>query len=152
LEKKRIYIAEDFPLLVELLKNVLKMDKNLEPTFFDDGLKIYMKVLEDPPDILLLDIILPSLSGLAVCRLLKFHDKYKSIPVIVTSSITDHDIEQQALRMGANAFLPKPFDTNILMNKLLTLLDESQKIKSPIYRGILTVLSQNLINFDWRDR
>ncbi len=118
MSRTRLYIAEDFPMQLELLRAVFSDHPRFDTTFFTDGLDFYLAVMDAPPDVIVLDIILPTVSGLALCRLLKHDDRFRNIPVLVTSSITDHDITEQSLNAGAEVFLPKPFGPNQLIEQL----------------------------------
>jgi CheY-like chemotaxis protein len=120
----KIYLAEDTPVQAELMKAALHGIVGYEPYFFSDGLELYRKVLEEPPDMLVLDIILPSLSGLVIARLLKFHDQYKHIPILVVSSITDPDIKDQALSAGADRFLSKPYKIQDFLTEIAALVNK----------------------------
>jgi DNA-binding response OmpR family regulator len=119
---KKLYIAEDQPLQVALLRAAFEAEKNYRTVFFSDGLELYLAVQESPPDMLLLDIIMPSLSGLAITRLLKYHDRFSRLPVLVMSSITEADIREKAARAGADFFLPKPFDMKELLQQVKRLI------------------------------
>lgn len=119
---KKIYVAEDSPTQALFVKSILRFQEDCEVEVFQDGLSLYQRILHDPPSCVVLDIILPNLTGLAVCRLLKFHDRYKAIPILMVSSITESDIAQQALSVGANAFLHKPLKKNELQQKVAELL------------------------------
>jgi adenylate cyclase len=117
----KITIGEDIPFQVAMLKAALsKGDRDL--SFYSDGLELYRSLLKETPDLALLDIIMPRLSGLAITRLLKFHQKTKSLKIILVSSITDADIGDLALQCGGDAFLPKPIDFNALDDKINALL------------------------------
>ena len=105
---KKVYLAEDSPTQALFVRSILKNNAELEVQVHEDGLAIYRAVVENPPDLLILDIILPNLTGLAVCRLLKFHDKFKSLPLLMVSSINDADIAERALKAGADEFMHKP--------------------------------------------
>ncbi len=105
---KKVYLAEDSPTQALFVRSILKNNAELEVQVHEDGLAIYRAVVENPPDLLILDIILPNLTGLAVCRLLKFHDKFKSLPLLMVSSINDADIAERALKVGADEFMHKP--------------------------------------------
>lgn len=105
---KKVYLAEDSPTQALFVRSILKNNAELEVQVHEDGLAIYRAVFENPPDLLILDIILPNLTGLAVCRLLKFHDKFKSLPLLMVSSINDADIAERALKVGADEFMHKP--------------------------------------------
>lgn len=124
----KIYIAEDDPTLAGLLRVVLGMKKNYEVVFFTDGLDLYNQTLEAPPDLLILDILIPSVSGLAIARLLKFEDHYRHIPVLVITSITDPDIKERSKYAGADAFLAKPFNPELLLEMVEELV-RIQQIK-----------------------
>lgn len=115
MSRKKIYIAEDLPLQADLIRSALEPYEAYAPSLFRDGLEIYRRVLQERPDLLVLDIILPSLSGLAITRLLKFHDDYRNIPVLLISSITDPQIKEKCRNAGGDVFLPKPFDVSQLL-------------------------------------
>lgn len=121
---KKIYIAEDQPMHQELMRAAIESQKYYDYSikFFSNGLELYQTVLEDPPDLLILDIILPNLTGLAISRLLKFHDDYVNIPIIMVSSITESDLHDQVVKVGANIFLPKPLNMKDLINQINQLL------------------------------
>ncbi|MEQ8225946.1 MAG: response regulator [Candidatus Eremiobacterota bacterium] len=118
MDKKKIYIGEDQPVLVKLIKTALSKKEGYEPSFFQDGLDLYRKLQEEPPHMLVLDIIMPSMTGLAIARLVKFHEHYTHIPVLMMSSITDKDIRDKVEKVGANAFLPKPFNVHDLLAEI----------------------------------
>ena len=118
MSKKKIYIGEDQPTLIKLINTVLRKKENYEVSFFSDGLELYRKVQDSPPHMLVLDIILPSMTGLEISKLLKFHDHYKKIPIIVMSSITDRDIRERVKKAGADNFFPKPFNIMELVSEI----------------------------------
>ena len=119
---KQIYVAEDSPTQALRVRRILTGLHDCQLTFFGDGLEIYQSCVKAPPDLLLLDLILPSLEGLAVCRLLKFSNDFKHIPVLVFSSITDEEIAAQSTAVGADAYLRKPFSNQALIDEVNRLL------------------------------
>lgn len=118
----RIYLGEDTPEDLLITRAILEGAGPWELHEFSDGLSLFQRVQADPPDLLLLDIILPRLTGLAVTRLLKFHDRTRHLPVIVVSSITDGDIRARAQAAGADAFLAKPLQGPELASEVARLL------------------------------
>ena len=118
MDKKKIYIGEDLPVLIRLIKTALSKKEVYNPSFFSDGLELYRKLQEEPPHMLVLDIIMPSMTGLAITGLVKFHEHYSHIPVLMMSSITDKDIRDKVEKVGANAFLPKPFKVQELLSEI----------------------------------
>ncbi|MBI3928650.1 MAG: response regulator transcription factor [Armatimonadetes bacterium] len=119
---KRIVVAEDSPLQIEMLKAALGRHPEYQLVFFSDGLELYRHLLREPADLAVLDIVMPRLSGLAVTRLLKFHRDHRNLRVLVVSSITDADIAERARACGADSFLPKPLDFEALERKVAELL------------------------------
>jgi CheY-like chemotaxis protein len=119
---KRIYVTEDSPTQALRVKRILSELPDTQVTFFNDGLETYLAVVDNPPDLLLLDLILPTLHGLAICRLLKFHDDHKKIPIAIFSSVTESDLATQAASVGADGFLRKPFTAEELLQEVWRLL------------------------------
>lgn len=119
----RIYVTEDSPTQALRVKRILQDVPYANVTFFSDGLEAFRAVVDNPPDLLLLDLILPSLHGLALCRLLKFHEDYRKIPVMIFSSMTEEDLAQQTNAVGADGFLRKPFTGEQLIAEVKRLLD-----------------------------
>ncbi len=74
------------------------------------------------PDLVLLDVQLPDLSGIEVCRQLRAMPETRDIPVIMITSARDRDARRAALRAGADDFLPKPVDEAVLMARMRSLL------------------------------
>lgn len=120
---KRVYLAEDTPEDALLATAILERLGPVSVTHFSDGLQLYRAVKTDPPDMIMVDIILPILSGLAIARLLKFDRRFEKIPLVIASSIIDRDIDQRARAMGANVFLHKPYDAADLRREAARLLE-----------------------------
>ena len=119
-----IYIAEDQPGLGSLMEQIFLRELACQTRSFTDGLSCYAEVCTAPPDVLVLDIILPYLSGLAVCRLLRFQEEFRHLPMLIMSSVTESDIRQKALNVGADYFLPKPLDVPLVVQTLATMLSK----------------------------
>ncbi|MFN8608300.1 MAG: response regulator [Vulcanimicrobiota bacterium] len=118
----QVYVVEDSPTQALGVKRALLQLPNLKITLFHDGLEAYRAIQQNKPDILLMDLILPSLHGMALCRLLKFHLDYRHIPLLIFSSITESDIAEQVSQAGADDFLHKPFDPAELVRRVQALI------------------------------
>lgn len=121
-EKIQAYVVEDSPTQALGVKRALLQLTQIKVTIFQDGLEAYRAILQNKPDLLLMDLILPSLHGMALCRLIKFHLDYRHIPILVFSSITESDIAQQVKNAGADEFLAKPFDPAELLRRVQSML------------------------------
>jgi len=90
-----------------------------------DGQEGLKKARELRPDIILLDLMLPKLDGYKVCRLLKFDERYKNIPIIILSARTQEGDQALALETGANRFITKPYEFSDILTHMQTLLQSS---------------------------
>ncbi len=105
---RNVLIVDDTPSSVRILREALKSD--YEITFATNGEDaLRMARSDNPPDLILLDIMMPGMDGYQICRQLKADQKTQSIPVIfVTAKDREHD-ETMGLEMGAADYIRKPF-------------------------------------------
>lgn len=87
-----------------------------------DGQEGLDKARKDKPDLIILDLMLPKIDGYKVCRMLKFDEKYKGIPVIIYTARAQEADEKLGYEVGADAYLTKPFDPKKLLAKINELL------------------------------
>jgi two-component system alkaline phosphatase synthesis response regulator PhoP len=124
MDKKRILVVEDELDLLKLVEGRLKLNGYdvLLAADGNDGLK---KAREEKPDLIILDIMLPYLDGFQICRMLKFDQAYKHIPIIMfTARVQDAD-KELGKQMGADAYITKPFEAEVLLAKIKELLERS---------------------------
>ena len=119
--RARVLVVDDEPDLVRILQFGLKA-AGYEVESASDGQEGLKKAREMKPDIILLDLMLPKLDGYKVCRLLKFDERYKNIPIIILSARTQEGDQLLAMEMGANRFITKPYDFQEVLGHIETLL------------------------------
>ena len=85
------------------------------------GLELLLAVQESPPDLIVSDILLPSLDGMALAMLLKFHQETRDIPVILVSAMSEEH-RTELTHLNVDAFLPKPLDVPKLRDIVAQLL------------------------------
>ena len=123
MEKKKILLVDDEKDLVETVS--FRLDASgyeIIPAY--DGKDGFDKARSERPDLIILDLMLPKMDGYKVCRMLKFDEKYKKIPIIMfTARAQDSDIKMGE-EVGANAYITKPFDPKVLLDKIKELLGE----------------------------
>ena len=124
--KNKILIVDDEADLVETLKFRLETAGYEVVTAFDgqEGLK---KARNENPDLIILDLMLPKLDGYRVCRMLKFDEKYKGIPIILFSARVQESDIKMGEEQGADAYVTKPFDPKTLLAKIDELLVKYKK-------------------------
>lgn len=87
-----------------------------------DGQEALEKVRNQNPDLIILDLMLPKMDGYKVCRMLKFDKKYKSIPIILFTALVQESDKEMGSQVGADAYIIKPFEPQVLLSKIKELL------------------------------
>lgn len=105
-DKKNILLVEDDEFLAELYATKLDLEA-YEVTLASDGEKGLKMIKENPPDLILLDIILPKMDGFEVLKAIKADKKLKNIPVILLTNLSQKDEVKKGLELGANDYLIK---------------------------------------------
>ncbi len=146
---KKIIIADDEPNIVELIKDTLT-DKGYIVIPANNGLSTVIKAKKERPGLIILDLFLPRMDGIKVCKKLKSLDETKNIPVLIISAQTKKEIVIELLRLGIRNFLAKPFNINNLIKRVnqlyLQCIPSSQLTKFKIkYMPSMDILNIKLI-------
>ncbi len=136
---KRILIVEDEIDIAELLKAQL-MSKGLNATAVHTG-NSAKEIIEKNADydLFLIDWMLPSLSGIELCNLIRSQKKTKDVPIIMVTALTQADNIIQGLDAGADDYITKPFDMDVLLARVRAQLrrrDLKQQTKSFKYHDL----------------
>ena len=123
MDKKRILIVDDEEDILSVLKFRLEAN-NYEALTASDGQEGLNKARTEKPDLIILDLMLPKLDGYKVCRMLKFDESYKAIPIIMFTARVQQKDEELGKEMGADAYVTKPFEPEVLLEKIRQLLME----------------------------
>ena len=119
---KRILITEDSPTVLEILKSVLE-EEGYEIVSATDGQQALNLAKTEKPDLIVLDLMLPKIDGYKVCRMLKFDEKYKNIPIIMLTARTKESDENLGKEVGADAYIRKPFQPEVIIDQIRKLLN-----------------------------
>jgi len=121
--QKRILVIEDEPDVSKLIAVRLKQ-ADYEVLVAYDGQDGLTKAREEKPDLILLDLMLPKMDGHKVCRILKFDQKYKKIPIIILTARGQEKDRELALEAGADAYITKPYAHEVILEKIKELLKQ----------------------------
>ena len=121
MDKKRILIVDDEEDVLNLLKFRLEAN-SYEVLIASDGQEGLNKARNEKPDLVILDLMLPKIDGYKVCRMLKFDESYKNIPIIIFTAKDQKKDEDLGKEMGADAYVTKPFEPEMLLEKIRVLL------------------------------
>lgn len=119
IEKQTILIVDDTPEYIHVLDRILKNDFKIKAAL--DGEKA-LKIAsgENPPDLILLDIMIPGMDGYEVCRRLKQNKASQAIPVIFVTGKTDFEDELKGFNLGAVDYITKPFEPAVVKARVRT--------------------------------
>ncbi|OUS72960.1 hypothetical protein B1748_23405 [Paenibacillus sp. MY03] len=116
---EKIMIVEDDPDLSELIRLYLEQ-AGYDVIKTDQGLHAVIECKkENPPDLILLDIMLPDINGIEVCRMLREHS---NVPIVFISSKQEAEVMVRGLEWGGDDYVLKPFHPNVLVAKVKALL------------------------------
>lgn len=114
-----ILVVEDSPTMRQLISFAMKRIPNAKVIEATDGVDALKKLSSEKVDLILADINMPVMDGLKLVSLVKNNQSYKDIPVIIITTEGAKEDRDRALAIGANAYLPKPIQTQELI-KLVT--------------------------------
>jgi DNA-binding response OmpR family regulator len=121
--QKRILVVDDEADLVETIRFPLEMEGfNVLVSY--NGEDALNQARKESPDLILLDLMLPKLDGYKVCRLLKFDERYKHIPILMLTAKTQEKDKLLGKETGADEYITKPFDIDELMKKVKAYLNK----------------------------
>ncbi|HKY79178.1 MAG TPA: response regulator [Anaerolineales bacterium] len=120
----KILVAEDQVDLREMIALTLRLS-GYEVLATEDGEQAYRQAKAALPDLMILDLEMPLLSGSEVCRRLKARQDFAATPVVIISSNDDPVQIEDSLKAGAREYIRKPFEINQLMETVAALLTEN---------------------------
>ena len=111
--KAKILIVDD-DINSGIILNEYLTTSNYNIYSLNNGKNVLKWVKENKPDLILLDIIMPEISGFEVCNILKKDKKTRNIPILFISSLFDSDSHKKAMEFGAKGFILKPFNEKLV--------------------------------------
>ena len=137
--KPRLLVVDDQPINIQVIYQAFAGDYQVfMATSGEQALAICR---DNPPDLVLLDIVMPGIDGFEVCRQLKAHDATRHIPIIFVTAHTDAAQETHGLRLGAVDFIAKPINPAVVrarVNTQLTLKFQSDLLRKLVFLDGLT--------------
>ncbi len=128
--KETILIVEDNPRNMRLLKVTLRAKDYTLLEATDGGEALDMAVREQP-DLIIMDIQLPKVTGLAVTRRLREIPEFRHIPIIAITAYAMKGDREQVIKAGCDAYLPKPINTRELPGMIAAMLLHRQRDSTP---------------------
>lgn len=120
---KKILIVEDDPELLELERSILK--KEYETMTAASGEEAIKLIREKRPDMVLLDVLLPTMSGLEVCQVMRSDPATKHIPVVMLTGQDRAESLSEGFDAGTDMYINKPFSAKKLLAVVKAILEKS---------------------------
>jgi two-component system, OmpR family, alkaline phosphatase synthesis response regulator PhoP len=136
--KPRILIVEDEQDVAGLIKHAIERNGDAEAEIVGSGDSALKAVSERPPDLLVLDLNLPVLDGVEVCRILRSRTDTKRLPIIILTARATEDERVTGLEIGADDYITKPFSLRELTARVRAVLRRAENGADPapkVYRG-----------------
>jgi putative two-component system response regulator len=150
---KRVLIVDDSVVILKQVK--IQLARHYDVMLANSGEMALQVIRQKRPDLFLLDIEMPNMNGFELFKKLKMQPSLYGIPVIFHSSITDADIQQQCIKLGAKDYIIKPTYPDVLLYRIalhLQLSNYLEKMEETVsaLSGIMTESFAELINFRYK--
>jgi excisionase family DNA binding protein len=121
--KRKVLVVDDDTDLLELMVKVLEEDGRFEIKVAQNGFDAGMMVKEYRPDLIVLDVMLPDINGKEVCHRVRADGTLEDVRILCTSGLIEEDKVAELKLAGADDFLPKPFDMEVLIDRMCAQLE-----------------------------
>jgi DNA-binding response OmpR family regulator len=125
MSRHRVLIVEDEHDIAGLIKHTLERSGDTEAAIVSSGDAALKAVAEEPPDLIILDLNLPVVSGVEVCRILRSRSDARNVPIIMLTARTTEDDRVSGLELGADDYVTKPFSLRELTARVRAVLRRS---------------------------
>jgi len=145
--KKHIFVVDDEPLNSLFLTELLS--EHFQITQIENGTDALDEIKKSPPDLILLDVLMPNLSGLEVCKILKNDNDLSHIPIIFLSALNQVSDRVTGYNAGGDDYITKPFSGLEVLTKIKIVLDKKQELEDQKQQSdsnmkmAMTLMSQN---------
>ncbi len=131
---KKILVIDDEPDIVELVSyNLIKSGYQIDHAL--DGEAALKKLSENNYDLIILDVMLPSIDGFQLCSIIRNNPALSHLPIIMLTARTDEFDKVHGLEMGADDYITKPFSPKELVARIRAIIRRTEIQKSPITNG-----------------
>lgn len=121
LNRSKILLVDDEPSIVKMVGRRLEVE-GYEVVVAMDGQEALLKIRDQKPDLIILDLMLPKVNGYEICTTLKNNPQTQQIPVVMFTAKTQNRDERLGMECGADAYVRKPFKAQELLEQVQTLL------------------------------
>lgn len=122
---KKIMVVDDEPYIARVIKFKLEQEGYIVISA-NDGITGLNKIREEKPDLVLLDVMMPGMTGYEVCQKIKGDAELAGIPVVILTAKGQERDREQGFSMGASDYITKPFSPNRLLELVKSIIGEAK--------------------------
>jgi len=143
--QQKIFVIDDDPAILELVTSNLEM-QGYKVDSADNAIDGLALIQQNPPNLIILDLMMPNLDGFTACQRLRQNDKTKDIPVLMLTALSRTEDKITGFDSGADDYLTKPFELAELFVRVRALLRRSgaislsQSIPEILHSGDITLM------------
>ncbi len=137
----KILVVDDEAELLEMIRMVLQRRGDHQVVLSAEGADALAQAFADPPDLAIIDLMMPGMTGYEVCRQLRANPSTVSIPIIILTARAQPVDREAALDAGADAYMTKPVTMTELVERVDTLLAKRAAEKQPMFAGMIVLMS-----------
>lgn len=149
--KKKIVVLEDEPHITELLTHLFEKEGYIVRAY-PDGISGFQKIKEEKPDILVLDLMIPGMDGLEVCKKVRGDAAISSLPILMLTAKGEESNKIIGLELGADDYMSKPFSQKELLSRVKAILRRANpptpSSKTYHYKGVSLDMDRHEVRVD----
>jgi DNA-binding response OmpR family regulator len=123
----KVLIVEDNDDLLNFMKNILSNDFKVFTAV--DGMKAWEFISKQIPDLVVSDVMMPNMDGFELCKIMKSTYETSHIPLVLLTALSEKTDQLHGLGLGADDYLTKPFDMNLLIQRIKTIIRNRKVIR-----------------------
>ncbi len=149
-KEMKIVVAEDNDDLLHFIQSTLSNE--FEVIAADDGTKAWELISTKIPDLVVSDIMMPNMDGFELCQLMKSTYVTSHIPIILLTALSEKTEQLRGLGLGADDYLTKPFDMQLLVLRIKTIIGNRQLVREKALRVIKGGSAEPILNNEINDK
>ncbi|GAA4056881.1 response regulator transcription factor [Amphibacillus indicireducens] len=138
---RRVLVVEDEEKIRSLVELYL-INNEFDAITAENGEQGLRKTILEKPDLIILDILMPDLSGFEVCKMIRKTEGLEKIPVIFLSSLQESEMIIEGLDTGGDDYITKPFDPNVLIARINAIFRRIEKKQTVDYEKMQLIFEQ----------
>jgi len=149
-KEMKVLIVEDNDDLLNFMKSILSNDFKVYTAV--DGVKAWEFISKHTPDLVVSDIMMPNMDGFELCRLMKSTYETSHIPIVLLTALSEKTDQLNGLGLGADDYLTKPFDMNLLIQRIKSIIRNRVVVREKALRLITVRSSDNILENELNDK